>query len=527
MHLNRVKTLKTGEALIEKGRLADAERLYQEAIRNRPKDVKLLAALARLLMRHMGREAHAEQVIQHALKVDKADPEILREAAELNFRKNNLEDARSYAQASLVRGGGDPDTLYVEATIFEKLDDFDTAVKCLNKALGKRADHLPSRILYAKSIRSLGRLDEAAEICRDILRTHPDSLAAMAVYVEAVRLKADDPHITTLKETVIPALREQSQSAQLQLALGLLAKARLDAGEHETAFLLFKEAKGVVPSSHDRSRHGTFVKEIKERVTIADFFGRTAHPETRPVLIVGMPRVGSTLLEQIIAGHPETAAVGESGALRSIARFLGAPKEDGASLAKVIKSVSDEKLDRARQIYLDLTADKRPGALRVVDKNLHNFHFLGLFARMFPKARIIHARRDPMDNCVACYLQRLSSWHSYTDDLASLGQYYREHIDLMAHWKTILPNPIMDVHYEDMVDNSEATARKVIGFLGLEWNDACLRFQETENRAKTFSAWQVRQPIYQSSVRRWKRYEQFLEPLKKELEALYPNGFGD
>ncbi|WP_165352815.1 tetratricopeptide repeat-containing sulfotransferase family protein [Loktanella sp. IMCC34160] len=527
MQLNRAKILKKGEALIDERRYAEAERLYQEAIRQRPKDVKLYAALARLLMRHMKRAKHADQVIAHALKLDRSDYEVLREAAELCFRKDDLVAAKKYAKDSLVRGGNDPDTLYVAATVFEKLDEFDEAVECLDRVLKKRPDHLPSRILHAKCIRSLGRLDESASICRNILETHPNSLKVMGIYSESVKFKEGDPHVENLENTIIPALRDQGRDVALQTALKCLAKSRLDTGQHEEAFLLFKEAKELLPSQHDRAKQKTYVAELKANVAIADYFGRATYDEERPVLIVGMPRVGSTLLEQVIASHPQTAAVGESGALRSLLPFLGVPQANGAEMSKLIKTVSEEKLGLVRQAYLEQTANRRPGALRVVDKNLHNFELLGLFARMFPEARIIHARRDPMDNCVACYLQRLSKWHSYTDDLTSLGQYYREHIELMAHWKKVLPNPIMEVPYENMVADTEGMARKVIDFLGLEWDDACLNFQETENRAKTLSVWQVRQPIYKSSVKRWKKYEAHLDALKKELQPFYPNGFDD
>ena len=144
---------------------------------------------------------------------------------------------------------------------------------------------------------------------------------------------------------------------------------------------------------------------------------------------------------------------------------------------------------------------------------------------MFPKARIIHALRDPMDNCVSCYMQRLRPYHSYTQDLTSLGQYYGEHRALMDHWKMVLPNPFMDVYYEDMVADTEGTARRIIDFLGLAWDPACLEFQTNEKRVTTSSFWQVRQPIYQSSVKRWQRYEAHLDPLKASLAPFYPNGF--
>ena len=171
--------------------------------------------------------------------------------------------------------------------------------------------------------------------------------------------------------------------------------------------------------------------------------------------------------------------------------------------------------------YLDVYERAPRDALRIIDKNPHNFECLGLIALMFPNARIIHCHRDAMDTCVSCYMQNFNVTHGYNADLATLGQYYRAYEDLMSHWRDVLPLHIFELQYEEMVADQEAKSRELIDFLGLDWDDACLEFFSADRLVSTPSRWQVRQPIYATSVKRWKRYEEHLDPLKDALGDLF------
>jgi hypothetical protein len=156
----------------------------------------------------------------------------------------------------------------------------------------------------------------------------------------------------------------------------------------------------------------------------------------------------------------------------------------------------------------------------VVDKMPHNFMNLGFIALMFPKARIVHCRRDAIDNCVSIYTHRLNQSHGYSTNLKTLGLYYREYRRLMNHWQKVVPLKMFELRYEQMIGEQESTSRRLIDFAGLEWNDACLTFHETERTVRTLSRWQVRQPLYSTSVKRWKKYEEFLGPLIEGLGDL-------
>jgi hypothetical protein len=367
-------------------------------------------------------------------------------------------------------------------------------------------------------------LAKAEAICRSIFEEYPDSLANYSIWHQACKITADDPIYLHIRDTVYPTLVDKKLPGRVAL-LRILGKAENDLGNFESSFQYYTDAKELAGKTHDRTTNKLFVNAVLSGTSRADYFGALGSDSESPVLIVGMPRTGSTLLEQILSSHPDIGGIGESRNLRQIATKAGVLPQDGTSLVNAIHNIKPDQAQELADIYLRQSTGAQPGMLRIVDKNLHNFEILGLFAKIFPKARIINALRDPMDNCVSCYLAPLPKFHSYTQDLSSLGQYYCEFRRLMSHWKKVLPNPIMEVHYEEIVADTEGKAREVIDFLGLDWDPACLSFQENQNRAQTISTWQVRQPIYKSSVKRWARYEKHLDPLKAELAQFYPDGF--
>jgi hypothetical protein len=229
------------------------------------------------------------------------------------------------------------------------------------------------------------------------------------------------------------------------------------------------------------------------------------------------------LIEQILASHPQVASIGESPNLHRIAEQIGVRRHNPSEMVRAIKQIPADGAVKLAQIYLN--ALDPLDARRVIDKSLHNFELLGFFATILPRARVIHMRRDPMDTCVSCYMQNLSAWHKYTQNLDALGHAYVQYDRLMKHWQTVLPNPMLDVSYEDTVQDIESVARRAVSFLGLDWDPACLDYQKTKNRTRTLSSGQVREPLYTTSLQRWRRYEPHLAPLKRHLAPFYPDGF--
>jgi hypothetical protein len=229
-----------------------------------------------------------------------------------------------------------------------------------------------------------------------------------------------------------------------------------------------------------------------------------------------MPRSGTTLIEQILASHPKVFGAGELREMANLAGRIGGA--EGAAFPEAVPGLSREELRRIGAQYVQAVTRLAPGAERITDKMPGNFSLAGLINLALPNARIIHACRDARDTAFSCFSLLFSGTLEFTYDLAELGRYYRAYLKLMAHWREVLPEGIMlEVQYEDVVGDLESQARRIIAHCGLEWDDACLSFYTTERSVRTASATQVRQPIYQSSIGRWRLHEEALGPLLREL----------
>src|SRR5699024_9462315 len=251
-----------------------------------------------------------------------------------------------------------------------------------------------------------------------------------------------------------------------------------------------------------------------------DFFARRedyGDPSQRPIFIVGMPRSGTSLVEQIIASHPQAHGAGE---LRDIGRMvteLRALDDRGRSYPEALSSLDAQQAATLARRYLGSLEARSADAARITDKMPANHLWLGLIALLLPRARVVYCRRDAMDNCLSCYFQVFHDGLAYTYDQTHLGQVYRQHEQLMAHWAECLPLAMLTVDYESLVADPDTEIRRLIEFTGLPWDDRCLTFHNTDRAVQTASNWQVRQPMYRSSVARWQRYEPWLTPLRDSL----------
>ncbi|MEH6725172.1 MAG: sulfotransferase, partial [Hyphomicrobiales bacterium] len=226
----------------------------------------------------------------------------------------------------------------------------------------------------------------------------------------------------------------------------------------------------------------------------------------------------------IIASHPKAEGAGELAGMRRVGQQLGYGLPDVWLYGRTVDALDQQQIDALASTYLRTLTKGRPQALRCTDKNPQNYEQLGLIARLFPNARIIHCCRDPLDICVSNFMQSFDRSHGYNADLTTLGAYYRCYADLIEHWQANLPLRIFDLNYEALIADQEGTSRKLIDFLGLDWDDACLAYFSNARSVTTPSRWQVRQPIYKTSVKRWKRYEKHLGPLIDSLGDLAEKG---
>lgn len=277
--------------------------------------------------------------------------------------------------------------------------------------------------------------------------------------------------------------------------------------------------------------HAGLSKAVSDRKALftADFFSRRrdlGSASELAVFIVGMPRSGTTLIEQIAASHPDVAGVGELNDIQvllfsKLAEMTGAEQTHMENTAKMdaatAGALAGTYLDKVQSLAAAQGAAR--GVKRITDKMPFNYLHLGFVALLFPHARIIHCRRDERDSGLSCYFQNFNDSHPWTTKLADIGAYANAYRNLMAHWRGVLPLAMLEVDYESLIADQEGQSRRIIDFFGLEWDDACLDFHKTERRVRTASNWQVRRPIYTSSVGKWKAYEKHIGPLLAVLNG--------
>ena len=389
----------------------------------------------------------------------------------------------------------------------------EAAVESFDKALSLKPDDVEAHIGLAGVHQDTGQFATAKMHLDRALALKPDHPRAWADLSFLRKMTPDDrPWAETAQHLLEGELKPQEEM-RLCYALG---KYNDDVRQYEAAFSCYSRATRL-----QRQLAGPFDRDNFRR--FIDTIISTSSPEImrqqqggasasrRPLFIVGMPRSGTSLTEQILASHPEVFGAGEL-------RFWSQQASQypptmlswhhDISLLQGIASQCEAELQRHSAT-----------ALRVVDKMPDNFLHLGLIHAVFPQARIIHAQRNPIDTCLSIYFQSFNNQHAYANDLDDLAFYYREYYRLMAHWRAVLPPEVfLDVPYEALIEDQEGWSRKIIGFIGLEWDERCLNFHETERKVGTASNWQVRQKIYQTSKERWRNYEKFVGPLLPLLE---------
>jgi tetratricopeptide (TPR) repeat protein len=394
----------------------------------------------------------------------------------------------------------------------------DEAVACYRQALVLRPDFAEAHNNMGNVLRSLGRLKEARDYFEKAIRLAPKNPAFYFSLAASKQFAVGDPHLTAIQE-LAQDIGHLNAEQQIYLCFAL-GKALADVKQHEQAFhyLLQGNALKRQQIAYDEAATLGFFQRIQTVFTPELMRSKQGpgNPSTVPVFILGMPRSGTTLVEQILASHPKIFGAGERDDFKKAVIRLSDRKR--VSFPELVSTVSDEDLRQLGTSYLDVIRATAPEASRITDKTLLNFHYIGLIHLALPHARIIHTRRDPIDTCLSCFSTLFTASQPFSYDLAELGRYYRAYEALMQHWRNVLPNGVMlEVQYEQVVDDLEGQARRLVAHCGLDWDDACLAFHKTQRPVRTASVTQVRQPIYKSAVGRWRVYERFLAPLTKAL----------
>jgi tetratricopeptide (TPR) repeat protein len=518
-----------GIAFGEHGKLDDAVVCYQRALTLKPDFAKVYNNLGNAL-RDLGKLDDAVASYRGALT---RKPDYAEAHNNLGIALGDLgkpdEAMASYQHALALK----PDFAEAHNNLGNALRDLgklDEAMACYQRALTLKPDYAEAHNNMGIALRNLGKLDEARRASEKAIELAPGIARYYFNSIAVKRVVAGDRYLAALEELTHGKSMPAKEQTNLHF---VLAKAYSDLNEQERA------VRHLIEGNALKRRETIYDEAVQLRIfdRIRDVFTPELMRDKQglgdtsavPIFIVGMPRSGSTLVEQILASHPKVFGAGELMDFTRLVAGLNGRDGAGPSYPEVVPALSGEALRQLGADYREGISRAAPAAERITDKMPSNFCFAGLIHLALPNARIIHTRRDPLDTCFSCFFNLFGGDQPYAYDLRELGRYYRAYEILMEHWRRVLPKGTMlEVQYEDVVADLEEQARRLISYCGLEWDNACLDFHQTQRPVWTASATQVRQPIYKSSVGRWRPYKKLLQPL---IDALGPReeppGSGD
>lgn len=509
-----------GVTLREMQKFEEAELAFRRAVGIRPNYVDAANNLANLMIFHK-RYDEALRLLGELLKTHPKDPKTLVNVARAQLMRGSHQQAERAVKAILKDNPDNVEALNLYGQICHELDRFDEALKSFEHALSLRPNDLEALNFYGIILKSVGRLDDARNTFIKALEIQPRALGAYSNIVDLEKFTPDNPLFVAMKQMVERAKNpEHERFMAMHFALG---KAYDDMGEYEKALHHFAIGTRLKRAqlTYDEADVFKFFDDIRATFN-EEYFQKKPFeglPSNLPIFIIGMPRSGSTLTEQIIQSHPDVYGAGE---IKTLSACIGAVRMKYPSLPKypaMARVMRPTQFAAIGERYLKAVGSYSETAKRVTDKLLTNYYFAGLINTLFPNAKIIHTMRNPVDSCLSSYTKLFKDDMPHSYDFREIGRYYGKYYELMAHWRKVLPaGAMMDVQYEDVVANTEEKAKEIIAFLGLEWDDRCLKFHESDRPVKTASVSQVRKPLYKSSVERWRRYGDGLNPLVEALE---------
>jgi tetratricopeptide (TPR) repeat protein len=513
--------------------------------RNSPRanNVKQLLAQGNKCL-EQGANAQAIEIFERLLEIDPHHAVALNNLGAALSRLSLYKEAERYFRAAIKQKPDFADAYSNLGEGFRCRGDIDESERSLRSALRLNPTHVEARTNLGMTLILLSRIREAEAQFRKVLKSRPRSSQALFGMAQSEYLKGRfDESEKFLKRALqvspkmpqawaaLSGLRKMTPSdaawlqgaeeiadsgippmegAALHFAMG---KYHDDVGQFAQAFENYRDANELlkpIAKSYDRAARTAFVDELirfhsRERIAAAR---GGASDSMKPVFVVGMMRSGTSLTEQIIASHPMAQGAGE------LAYWDSVVHEHRTAILQGQSPLDEPAMKRVAETYLRALEKVSSTASRVVDKAPINSDHLGMIHAVFPNARIIYMRRDPIDTCLSCYFQNFSLTHNFTLDLSDLAHYYQEHHRLMNHWRAALPRgSILEVPYEELVVDQEGWTRKILDFIELEWDARCLDFHATERPVVTASFWHARQKIFKTSVQRWRNYEKFIDPL--------------
>jgi tetratricopeptide (TPR) repeat protein len=513
-----------GTCLRELKRPEEAESVYRKALELAPNDPGTLDNLA-LALKDLDRLDEAAGFLRRALAVDARNDKFLVHYAVVLIDQNKPDEAATAAQSAAALNPGSPDAAHAMGRVAFARGNLDASLNHYRRAIALKPDFADAHNNMGNVLKDLGQLTAAHAAFVESLRLDPDIAGVYANLADTKKFTPGDPDLAAMERlTATSERRSKSDRLQLDFALG---KAYADLKDYDRSFrhLVAANAAKRTMIVYDERRALALFDRIEATFTREFIAGKSGggDPSAMPIFVIGMPRSGTTLIEQILASHPAVHGAGELKTFSDVVNAVRGPHGNILAYPEFMPALDAGALRRLGARYVSEVRKLAPAPTHVTDKMPSNYYFAGLIHLALPNAKIIHVSRDPVDTCISCFSKLFADEQSHTYDLAELGRYYQRYARLMTHWRDVLPErAILDVRYEDVVGDLEAQARRIIAHCGLPWDARCLAFHETDRPVRTASAAQVRQPIYTSAVGRSRVYTRHLGPL---LDAL--GGFAE
>jgi len=506
-------------ALVD-GRLAVAERGLREFLKRHPTDVTALRMLAEIGAR-LGRYEDAEALLARALELAPAFDAARFNYASVLYRQGRPALALTEIEGLMSRQADNPNYRTLKAAALNHLGEHEASIDIYEALLADYPHQPKGWMSYGHALKTVGRQADAIGAYRRGIEQAPNLGEAYWSLANLKTFRFEPADIAAMEGQLARADISSQDRFHLHFALG---KALEDAGDYAASFGHYAEGAALRRRSldYDADENRRQVERSKALLTRDLFTSRAGMgcPAADPIFIVGLPRAGSTLIEQILSSHSAVEGTMELPDVLAIARRVGGGKLRGedatypAQLATLgpddLRALGEEFLERTR-------VHRKLGRPFFIDKMPNNFQHLGLIHLMLPNARIIDARRHPLGGCFSAFKQHFARGQGYSYDLTDMGRYYADYVELMAHFDAVLPGRVHRVFYENMVAEPEAEVRRLLDYCGLPFEDACLRFYENDRAVRTASSEQVRRPIFTEGLDQWRNFEPWLGPLKAAL----------
>jgi len=502
-----------GVALAAAGRREEAAARLRQALTVNPASVEALRHLGEVL-RAAGEAEEALVMRRRAVELEPQRPERHCDLGSALFDLRRLDEAAAEFRAALALQSRNTAALLGLAGTLRMRGRPAEAEEICRKALELEPDNVEGLSLLAELHADRGQFPEARELFERALAVNPNLPLVYCSLATHGKMSSADAWWLERVESLLARPLPLEYEISLRYALGKYCD---DLGRYDAAFDSYRRANELTRSHKPRYHRDRLAQRVDRIIATFNLafmnewraYGSGAE---LPVLIIGMPRSGTSLAEQIVASHPAAYGAGELRFWEGAFGIFESERAAGVSPAEILPQFAHDCLERLRALSA--------GAARVVDKMPANFLYAGLMHAVFPRARVIHMQRHPLDTCLSIYSQNFFRMGSYANDLGDLAHYYGQYLRLMEHWRAVLPSSVLlEVPYEELLADQEVWTRRMLEFLGLPWDPRCLDFHQTDRVVITASRWQVRQKMHRGSEGRWRHYEKYLGPLKHLAEA--------